>query len=116
MRRNSSSRSSRLTSVDLARVARAACVDPQRQGAHREHQRRQRRVLDLRIEVQAGVGLAQALLVEAERAPSRAQHLAAESGYVDDHGGVLQLVLRDEVIEGQIDGGDARTPTRRVDQ
>ena len=60
--------------------------------------------------------LAQAPFVEAERAPSRAQHLAAESGYVDDHRGVSQLVLRDEVIEGQIDGGDARTPTRRVDQ
>ena len=49
------------------------------------------------------------------RRPAR-QHLAAESRHVDDHRGVAQLVLGDEVIEGQIDGGDARTPTCRVDQ
>ena len=47
------------------------------------------------------VGVVQALLVVAQRAPARVQHLAAEAGHVDDHRGVAELVLRDQVVECQ---------------
>ena len=107
IRRSSSSRSSRLTVRLLC--PRGAGVDPERQGAHRQHQRGDGRVVDLRVEVEARLRVVQACSsLRNGRRPAR-NTCRPSSGTSTTTAASRSPKSRDKVIEGQIDGGDART-------
>ncbi len=74
----------------------------------------EQRIVHRRVEVEAGLGLVQPLLVVVQRLPAGVQHLPPEAGDVDDDRGVAQLVARDDLVERAVHGGETRAVARRV--
>ena len=77
----------------------------QGKGAEREHEAREHRVVDRRVEVEARLGGVELVFVAAERTASGGEHLAPEARNVDHHR-VVERVEVDQLVEGAVHRGE----------
>ena len=92
----------------------AAGIGEQPELTDGQHEIGHDRRVEGRIGVETGLRVVQPVRVVVEGPAAGMEHLMTEAGYVDDEGGVAQVVVLDQSIEQSVHGGQARAPTRRL--
>src|SRR5258707_3867496 len=83
-------------------------VEAQGEHTERKHERTVEAVIvERRPRVEAGRRDEELLVFRAERASTRAEYLRTQTRFLDHHGGVVELELLDERVEGLVDERDA---------